>query len=172
MFSQMKSLKKKNVIFKTKFITMEIRLHSWKDLNFVQFSPQAQAESFQVCSEKSKYLDGTVFSLFQHCFELSSGNYDYYKISSFNGQEVVALRNHLITNQTRISSIMSAFDFEKFLLKQVSGIEFLNTLKNNYSDWKMQWERIKSELIRVGEELIEMVDNCIDEDFILRVKGF
>jgi len=151
---------------------MDIKLISRDELNFVQFIGLNQEELFKVCCEKSKYLDGAVFSLFQHCFELASEDFEYYSVSSFRNNQVVSLRNHLLTNQTKISLVNSGDDLEKFALKQIAGLEFINTLKNQYVDWKISWEKIKADLLEVGEDLIEMVDNCIDEDFVLWIKGF
>ena len=151
---------------------MKIRLLSLDELDFVQITCLPQGESFQVFSEKSKFLEGTVFSLFQNSFELSSSDYNFYSPFSFNISQVVTLRNHLVTNQARIASVKKADEIEKLALKQLSGIEFMNALKDQNPDWKISWEKTRAKLLRVGEDLIEMIDYCIDENAVLWIKGF
>jgi len=151
---------------------MDIRLFSFDELDIVQISCLPPNELFLDFSKKSKYLQGSVFSLFQHSFELASSDYDYYSLNSFTASQAVALRNHLMTNQSRLAAIKSAEDIEKIALKQLSGIDFMNSLKEQVQEWRVSWEKIRSNLLKVGEELIEMTDGCIDEDLILWIKGF
>ncbi len=151
---------------------MKIRLFTLDELDFVQITCLPQAEPFQLFPEKSKFIEGAVFSLFQHCFELSSADYDFYTPFAFKMSQIVTLRNHLVTFQTRIAAIDSADELEKLALKQLSGIEFMNALKDQNPDWKISWEKTRDNLIRVGEELLEMIDDCIDEDTVLWIKGF
>jgi hypothetical protein len=151
---------------------MKIQLLSSEELGFVQIASLEQGEAFSACPEKAKYMESPVFSLYQHCFELTSPDYDYYSPFSFSQAQIVTLRNHLVTNQARITAVSNADDLENFILKHFAGIEFMNALKDEDQDWKISWEKIKNKLLQVGEELIEIVDNCIDEDFVLWVKGF
>jgi hypothetical protein len=151
---------------------MKIRLFSLDELDFVQITCLPQGESFQLFSEKSKFLEGTVFSLFQQSFELSSPDYDFYSPFSYDINHIVTLRNHLVTNQARIADIKNAEELEQMALKQLSGIEFMDALKDQNPDWKISWEKTRTKLIKVGEELIEMIDYCIDEDAVLWIKGF
>ena len=151
---------------------MKIRLLSLDELDFVQVTCLPQGESFQLFSEKSKFLEGAVFSLFQHSFELSSADYNFYSPFSFNISQIVTLRNHIVTNQARIAAIINADELEKLALKQLSGIEFMNALKDQNPDWKISWEKTRDKLLHVGEELLEMTDYCIDEDAVLWIKGF
>ena len=151
---------------------MKIRLLSLDELDFVQITCLPQGEPFQIFSDKSKFIQRAVFSLFQNSFELSSSDYNFYAPFSFNLSKVVTLRNHLVTNQARIASIKNADEIEKLALKQLSGIEFMNALKDQNPDWKISWEKTRAKLLQVGEGLIEMIDYCIDEDNVLWIKGF
>jgi hypothetical protein len=162
----------KIAIFRCKKQQMKFKLFSLDELDFVQLICLPQGESFQLFFEKSKFLEGTVFSLFQHSFELSSPDYNFYSPFSFNISQCVTLRNHLVTNQARIAAISNADDLEKLALKQLSGIEFINALKDQNPDWKISWEKTRAKLLHVGEDLIEMIDYCIDEDAVLWIKGF
>jgi hypothetical protein len=150
---------------------MDIRLYSFDELDIVQISCLPRDESFHLFAEKSKYLRGAVFTIFQHSFELSSAAYDFYAVTPFNSGQIVSLRNHLMANQSRIAAIAGASDMEKLALKQLYGIDFINFLKDQELDWRVSWEKIQADLLKLGEELIEMVDKCIDEDLVLWIKG-
>jgi len=151
---------------------MNIQLLSFEELNFVQIGALPQGKPFEVCSKKSRYLHGEIFGLFQHCFELASSEFDYYSSSSYNASGVVALRNHLVTTRARLSGINNSDEFERYVLKHASGIDFVNTMKEENLDWIVSWEKLRNQLLKVGEDLIELIDKCIDEDLILWVKGF
>jgi hypothetical protein len=151
---------------------MNIKLYAFGELDIVQFSCLPRDEPFLPFSEKSKYLDVDVFSLFRHSFELSALEYNYYSTTGFDNALIVTLRNHLMTNQARITAVINADELEILALKQVSGMEFINALKSQDPEWRISWEKIKSELLQVGEDLIEIVDRCIDEDLVLWVTGF
>ena len=72
----------------------------------------------------------------------------------------------------KIKKIDSAEGISHFALKQVSGLDFLNELKSENINWKISWENIRNQLADVGESLIEIVDQCIDEDKELIIKGY
>ena len=55
---------------------------------------------------------------------------------------------------------------------QVEGIVFLNDLKTFYPNWKVSWENIRTDLLTVFEDLLELTDNCIDEDMVFSVRGY
>ena len=151
---------------------MKIRLLSRNELDFVQITHLPQDKPFEIFHENSKFLESPVFSIFQHTFELSSADFDFYGPFSFDIHGVVTLRNHMVTLQTRFAAIKNADGFEKLVLKQLSGIEFMNALKDQDPEWKISWEKTCEKLMKVGEDLLEIIDNCIDEDEVLWVKGF
>ena len=73
---------------------------------------------------------------------------------------------------SRLKNTSSFDEFNNYLKMQVEGIVFLNDLKTFYPNWKISWETIRKELLSIYEDLLEMIDNCIDEDLVLSVRGF
>lgn len=151
---------------------MRLNFFNLEDINLVQIQIVDNNEDFEVLSDSAKYLDSSVFSIFIHCFELSKPDFDYSKENLFNNTQIVTLRNHLLTQLTRILNISNEEDLKEFALHQISGIEFMNELKTLYQNWRIMWEAIRDKLAAINKSLIEMVDSCIDEDRELLVRGY
>ena len=151
---------------------MKIQLFDYKDLNIVEFVSGDGSGDCLLSSENSKYLHGSVFSIIQNAFDLSNKDYSYYELTEFRDQNLITLRNHLQDHYSRLKSTASLEIFEAYILKQVEGIDFLNELKNFYPNWKITWENIRDQLLDVYEEILELIDNCIDEDHSFWLKGY
>jgi hypothetical protein len=151
---------------------VKIELYNYKDLNIVEFVSGDGSAECKLCSENSKYLHGSVFSIIQGAFDLSNKDYSYYDLTEFKDQNLISLRNHLQDHFSRLHSTVELENFEAYLLKQVEGIDFLNELKNFYPNWKINWENIKHQLLDVYEDILDIIDNCIDEDRSFWLKGY
>ncbi len=151
---------------------MEIRLYSSEDLNLVEFSYSTGQDGFSPMIENSKYLHAAVFCLIQKSFELSKPDFRYNEATSYLGQELVTLRNRLVDQISRIRNIDSPEELESYSLNQAACIDFLNELKMNNPTWKINWENIKDQVLKVTEELLELVDFCIDEEKVFWIKGY
>ena len=154
------------------YIRMKLRIFDQKELGIVQFQMLHGSEPFNNFSENDSYMESSVFSTFITCFELSKTDFEYDKLNVLDGDHIVSLRNHLLTHLTRLKAIENAEEFELFSLRNVVGIEFINALKSNYSDWSLSWEEIRDKLVIINNDLIDMIDVCIDDDKILRIKGY
>ena len=151
---------------------MKIELFDYKDLNIVEFNKEKSTIPKLKFSENSKFLHGSVFSIFQTAFSLSHPDYSYYEQTSYDGSKLISLRNHLQDHYSRLKNTSSTDEFSEYLKMQVEGIVFLNDLKTFYPDWKISWENIRKEILSVYDDLLEMIDNCIDEDLVFRIKGY
>lgn len=151
---------------------MKIGLIPYEDLNFVELRPGGARENMDIPAKGSKYLNGTVFNLFLHAFELSLPEFEYFIPSSFDGSSLVSLRNHMQDFTSRISSLQSADELGSLLKKHIGNIDLLNELKSKYPDWRITWEKTREDLAGLGRELLALIDDCIDEDRKLWVKGY
>lgn len=151
---------------------MRLELFDYKDLNIVEFTTGNSAAKNEKFSENSKFLHGSVFSLIQTDFSLSHPDFSYYDITLYDNNKLTSLRNHLQDHYSRLKNTSSFDEFNNYLKMQVEGIVFLNDLKTFYPNWKISWETIRKELLSIYEDLLEMIDNCIDEDLVLSVRGF
>ena len=151
---------------------MKIDILGLEDMNFVQIQIVGNNEEFEKLSESAKYLESPVFSIFRSCFELSYPDFQYSGNNLFNTNQVVSLRNHLVTHLARILAIQSPEELQAFVMHQFSGLEFMDELKTLYHDWQIFWEVIRDKLVGINKDLIELADNCIDDEKELFVKGY
>ncbi len=151
---------------------MKIKLYTSEDLNFVEFSFSRDHQKFGPLGKNSRYLHAAVFCLFQNAFELSHFDYDYYQPTAYNDSSLIKLRNNLVEHVSIIRQIESPEELETYALKQVAGIDFLNEIKTFIPKWRIGWENIRDQVKEVVDELIELVDYCIDEDKTFWVKGY
>ena len=151
---------------------MKIKLYTSEDLNFVEFSFSQDQGDFVALGKNSRYLHSAVFSLIQSAFEMSHPDYAYYQAISYENSSVIKLRNNLAEQIAMIGQIGSPEELEAFALKQVAGIDFLNEIKTFIPKWRISWENIRDQLKEVVVELLDLVDDCIDEDKTFWIKGY
>jgi hypothetical protein len=152
---------------------MKIKIFDYTDLNMVIFASAGHPIEFRdLFNKKSKFLHGSVFSIIQSSFQLSHGSFSYFELNKWTGSSLVSLRNHLQDNSSRLKSANSAESFEVWILKQADGIDFLNELKKCKPDWRIIWEKTRDEIITVYTDIIDVVDDCIDDDLIFYLKGY
>ncbi len=151
---------------------MKIGLFDYQDLNVVVLIQGDKNTDCNLCTENSKFIHGTVFSTIQPAFELSNPDFSYYHQNSYTSSSIVSLRNHLQAYISKYQGVNNAVSLELFVLKQVEGLDFMNEIKTFYPKWRIEWEKIRDQLIRVIVDIIEIVDDCIDEDKIFWVKGY
>jgi hypothetical protein len=156
----------------TNLAAMILQLIQYQDLNFIEFRKGQEAEDMRVPGQDSKYLNGTAFNLFLHVFELSYSPFNYYEPACFSGQSLVALRNHLQDYSARFASIATSDELGELLRNNIRNIDFLNELKTSYPNWHVNWESIRQKMSQLGSELVEFIDECIDDEKSLWVKGY
>jgi hypothetical protein len=152
---------------------MKIKIYDHTDLNLVIFATAIHPiEIKDLFDKKSKFLHGSVFSIIQSSFQLSHIDFSYFELNRWAGSTLVSLRNHLQDNSSRLKNTNIEASFEAWVLKQAAGIDFLNELKKCSNDWRISWEKTKDEILSVYTDLIEIVDDCIDDDLIFYLKGY
>lgn len=151
---------------------MKLRIFSLEELDLVQLQILDPDENASEFSENTKFIESSVFSVFKSSFELSSPDFEYSRPNILDKKQVVSLRNHMLTSLARINSINNSEELELFVLQNISGIEFMDELKSTYPDWQIFWEKIRNKLAAINNELLEIIDACIDDDKIFWVKGY
>ena len=151
---------------------MKLNIFGLEDMNLVQIQIVSNNDEFEKFSDSAKYLESSVFSIFRNCFELSYPDFKYSGNNLFSTNQVVTLRHHLMTQLTRILAIHSPEDLQTFVMHQIAGLEFMDELKTLYQDWQIFWEVIRDKLTGITNDLIELADNCIDDEKELFVKGY
>ncbi len=151
---------------------MKIGLFDYQDLNVVVLIQGDKNTDCNLCSGNSKFIHGSVFSTLQPAFELSNPDFNYYHQNSYTSYSIVRLRNHLQDYISKYQGVNNAVSLELFVLKQVEGLDFMNEIKTFNPKWRIEWEKIRDQLIRVIADIIEIVDDCIDEEKVFWVKGY
>lgn len=152
---------------------MNIKIYDYKDLNMAVFTKAEQPmEEKDILNEKSKFLHGSVFNIIQPSFRLSNSEYSYFEMNAWANSALVSLRNHLQDSNSRLKSLNDSGSFENYILKQLAGIDFLNELKKCSPEWRITWEKTRDEILTVYTDIIDMVDDCIDDDLIFYLKGY
>ena len=143
-----------------------------KCLNFVEFNITGDNENYNKCDAESLYLDSDIFNLFTHCFEKSSQLYEYFGHTRYNSKNIIPLRNELIQNLDNLNKIDSLEKFQKYIDDIFLGEGFIKKLERKDLNWHNHWEEYHGKIRKVNEDLIKLIDHCLDEDRILWVVGF
>jgi len=151
---------------------MHIELYNADLLNFVEFNLTGDNDNFHRCDEESKYLDSSVYYLYQPCFEEANKTYDYFAGTKYNSRKIIVLRNELIANLQKFESLNNAAEFLDLISSRFMGREFLAELDAEDSQWHTYWREYNRKIIGVNKDLIEMVEKCAFEEKVLWVIGY
>jgi len=151
---------------------MRLEFFGIDELNFVEFNTTSDDMNFYRLNGESKFINSEMFNLFAHCFEESNELYEYYEPTKFNARKIVVLRNSLAANYEKLSVIKNQNDFILFIDNIFLGKAFLNELEKIDSNWVNNWEIYFNKIKEANQEMISIVERCIDEIRVLWVIGY
>jgi hypothetical protein len=151
---------------------MHIQLYDADLLNFVEFNFTGDNDNYRRCDEESRYLDSSVYYLFQPCFEEANKTYDYFAGTKYNSRKIIVLRNELIANLQKFESLADGGEFVNLISSRFMGKEFFSELEAEDSQWLSHWKEYNRKIIGVNQDLIEMVEKCAFEERVLWVIGY
>jgi hypothetical protein len=151
---------------------MQFEMYGADSLNFVEFNTTGDFEAFQRCDKDSLYMDTDLFNLFSDCFEKSNKLYEYFGPTRYNSRNTVVLINELKANCKVFEQINDYKSFVSFIDDKFLGAEFFTELEKVDKDWHSNWEQYKVKLIDINQQLINLINCCINEERILWVIGY
>lgn len=143
-----------------------------KCLNFVEFNITGDSENYNKCDAESLYLDSDIFNLFTHCFEKSNQLYEYFGQTKYNSKNIIPLRNELLSNLDDLNAVDSFEHFKQYIDNIFMGDGFIRKLERKDLNWQKRWDEYRGRLQKVNEDLVKLIDHCLNEDRILWVVGF
>jgi hypothetical protein len=151
---------------------MRLEIYGANNLNFVEFNITGDIEAFQRCDKDSLYMDTEMFNLFSECFEKSNNLYDYFGPTKYSTRNLVVLLNALKANIEKIEQISSFEDFVDFAGSKFLGSGFVIEIEKMDKNWRLNWEQYKAKLVNMNQQIIEIINRCIDDDRILWLIGY
>lgn len=151
---------------------MRLEFFGIERLNFVEFNITGDDLNCKRLSEESRFISSEVFNLFASCFEKSNDLFDYFEPTKFNARKIVVLRNQLLAYLQVLKEITNSKDFVAFIDDIFLGKAFLTEIELIDSSWRENWSLHHSHLVGINEEMINIVDRCIDEARILWIIGY
>jgi hypothetical protein len=151
---------------------MRLEIYGANKLNFVEFNITGDIGAFQRCDKDSFFMDTELFNLFSECFEKSNNLYDYFGPTRFNSRNIVVLMNELTANFKKIGQIDGYETFIEFTSSKFLGTSFILELEKMDKNWGLNWDQYKKKLISVNQQLIDIVNRCIENDRILWLIGY
>jgi hypothetical protein len=152
--------------------TMKLEIYGVNNLNFVEFNITGNIEAFQRCDKDSFFMDTELFNLFSECFENSNNLYDYFGPTRFNARNIIVLLNELTANFKKIEQIDGYEAFIDFTGNKFLGTSFVLELEKTDKNWGLNWEQYKKRLISVNQQLIDIINRCIESERILWLIGY
>jgi hypothetical protein len=151
---------------------MQFEIYGANNLNFVEFNLTGDHDTLQRCDKDSLYMDTELFDLFSDSFEKGNNLYEYFGPTKYNARNIVVLLNSLKMDFSAIENINLLEAFEHLLETKFSGSGFLAELDKTEPNWRSNWEQYKTKLLGVSQQLIDVVNRCINEERILWVIGY
>jgi hypothetical protein len=151
---------------------MRLEIYGANNLNFVEFNMTGDFDTLQRCNKDSLYMDTELFNLFSDCFEQSNNLYDYFGPTKYNTRNVVILLNSLQANIDKIKRIDSYEHFVDFAGSKFLGANFIIELEKIDVNWRLNWNEYKIKLIDINQELIDLINRCMEDERILWLIGY
>jgi hypothetical protein len=151
---------------------MRLGFFGLEELNFVEFNITGDDLNYQRLREESYYLGSEVFNLFVTCFEKSNELYEYFEPTKYNARKIVVLRNELVFYSDELNKIKSKKSFILQIEKILWGKAFISSIEKEDPTWPERWANYLSDLKNVNDEMICIIERCIDESRILWVIGY
>jgi len=151
---------------------MRLEIYGANNLNFVEFNITGDVDTIYRCDKNSLYMDAELFNLFSECFENSSNLYDYFGPTKYNARNIVVLLNMLKANFEKIERISSLETFVDFAGSRFLGSGFVFEIEKIDKNWRLNWEQYKLKLVSINQQLIDLVNRCIEEERILWLIGY
>ncbi|MBN2521269.1 MAG: hypothetical protein JXB17_12225 [Bacteroidales bacterium] len=143
-----------------------------KCLNFVEFNITGDNDNYHKCDEESLYLNSDIFNLFTHCFENSNKLYEYFGETRYNSKNIIPLQKELQDNMEKLISIDTLKKFEQYIKEIFLGENVILKIQKRDKNWKDKWEKYHNQIIKVNDDILTLIDKCLQEDRILWVVGF
>jgi hypothetical protein len=151
---------------------MHLELYNADFLNFVELNITGDNDNYNRCDVESKYLDSSVFYLFQPCFENANPTYDYFSGTKYNARKIIVLRNGLLANLHLFEALDSFQAFDDLISSRFMGREFLAELEAEDKEWQENWHVYNQKIIIINKNLIELVEKCAFDERVLWVIGY
>jgi hypothetical protein len=156
----------------TSLNAMKIDFFDIDKLNFVEFNITGDDMNYVKLNHESQYLNGNVFNLFVRCFEKSNELYEYFEPTKYNSRKIVILRNELVKNLQVLKKITSREAFNTYTEGLFLGAKFVNELNTIDPGWRDNWSGYLEQLVQLNQNMILLVDRCIDESRVLWLIGY
>lgn len=151
---------------------MKLEIYDANKLNFVELNTTGDNNNYIRCDEASRFVDTEVFNLFAHCFEEANKLYEYYEPTKYNSRKIVPLRNALLKNLDNLKTIDSKELFVEYVSNIFLGKEFILSLEKVDKAWDENWETYVVKLREINFEIIQLTEDCIENEKILWVVGY
>lgn len=151
---------------------MRLEIYGANNLNFVEFNITGDMEAFQRCYKDSYFMDTELFNLFSDCFERSNNLYDYFGPTRYNARNIVILLNELSAHLRKIDNIDSYENFIDFAGDKFLGSNFIVEIEKIDKNWRANWQLYKAKLKDINQQLIDVVNQCIENERVLWLVGY
>ncbi|MFP4059877.1 MAG: hypothetical protein ACLFUC_05285 [Bacteroidales bacterium] len=151
---------------------MKLELFDYNALNFVELNTTGDNENYIKCAQESKFVSTDVFNLFAICFENSNKLYEYFGPTKYNARRIVPLQNELLKYKDNLQSIKSKEEFIEHVTGIFLGNNFLLEIEKLDKNWEKNWQQYRDKLINMNNQLLMIVDDCIENEKILWVIGY
>jgi hypothetical protein len=151
---------------------MRFEIYGASNLNFVEFNISGDNSTYNKCDKDSAYMDTELFNLFSECFENSSAVYDYFGTTKYNSRNIIVLLNSLKGYLEQIERIDTIESFLDFTGSRFLGANYVIELEKVDMNWRLNWALHKKKLLEINQQLIDMVNRCVEDEKILWLIGY
>jgi hypothetical protein len=141
-------------------------------IDFVEFNITGNSDNYNKCDEESLYLNSNVFNIFAGCFEQSNHLFEFIGQTMYNARKIIPLRNALDKNLERLTLVENIAEFKRYVTGIFLGRDLLMDLAQADPLWEQCWKFYLRRLIVINRDLIQLIDQCVEEERILWVIGY
>ncbi len=153
---------------------MDIVLNNKKEISgthWIEFNTTGTLSHYNYYDDNSKYLNEYAYNFFTDIFEKVADTFNYYGETRFDKEKLLKLKQEI---KNRIDTIGQLHTLEDIIIlaeKTSNSLDLTHFIESTSDKQTSQHYKLVIDLEKLGQDLYEMIDNCIKQDKVLRILG-
>ncbi len=153
---------------------MDINLKNKSDIkgtHWIEFNVSGTLNNYNHWADNSKYLDEYAYNFYTDIFAKVSDNFNYYGDTRFNKEQLKRLQQEIKNRIRIIDNLKTLQDIVEFGNKTSHALNLTQEIEHVYDKQNGQQNKLVSDIKKLGHDLSDLFDNCIQHDKPLIILG-
>ena len=139
--------------------------------HWIEFNVSGTASNYKHWADNSKYLDEYAYNFYSDIFEKIADRFNYYGNTKFDKEQLGRLKQEIEKRIKIVDNLHTLQDIIEFSKKTSHALNLTQKIEETYNKQNGQRNKLSNDIKKLGHDLINLFDNCIQQDKTLWVLG-